>query len=492
LKITPLDKLRKVGPNIKSPFEKLGNIQFSSWVNEVLPDALWSALIITHLPRVKAIAAFRTILLLLRENAELFKEGMLVHSQFAKMSNDLFDSLFKELCLDSETREALSPLLLIESLPDKEKWQRLLGKQVAEDAGNRLANAVANCFNHQSQASTDCRWLRLLTLFAQDKMIVDPSMEEKLRLIQNYPNEGDMRSVRPSIRAMEMITRNIKTNDIPQYNEEFWDEFWLRTECIFPKNKNVDFKISTKILFEKSVKIDNEIARHFSDTMKTTKIDPRHDAAFGLVFYISHLLVLCSANPNGFTVFSRLALRTAVETYITLSYLSLKDDPTIWLQFRNYGNGQNKLSYLKNLNMNEEPDFIKKETLEEYLNEDMWQEYLDIKLGAWDGKDLRKMAIDAGEKDFYDRYYDVLSGYVHGNWMAIRHTIFGQCINPLHRFHRMPLPPRMFAEDAVPDLIKILNLALDRLSSLYPSFKSRLHSKDFAIPISPKATADGT
>jgi len=184
-----------------------------------------------------------------------------------------------------------------------------------------------------------------------------------------------------------------------------------------------------------------------------------------------------------------MALRAAVEAYITLSYLTKHDNETLWLQYRNYGNGQNRLTYLKSLKKRDYPDFISKETIELYINEDIWHEFLDIKLGAWDNKDLRKMAIECGTKDFYNKYYDALSGYTHGNWMAVRHTVFCQCCNPLHRFHRVPVPPRLFAEDTLPDMIKILNLSLDRLNTLYPTFKPRFHKTGYEAALAKSTEA---
>jgi hypothetical protein len=47
-------------------------------------------------------------------------------------------------------------------------------------------------------------------------------------------------------------------------------------------------------------------------------------------------------------------------------------------------------------------------------------------------------------------------------------------MNPLHRFHRVPVAPRFLSQDATPDLVKIANMALDRISALYPTFKKRL------------------
>ena len=144
------------------------------------------------------------------------------------------------------------------------------------------------------------------------------------------------------------------------------------------------------------------------------------------------------------------------------------------MQYRNYGAGQSKLTYLKNVSIDDLPSFTTKELLEQLASEDIWLEFQDIKLGAWADRNLRQMAEEASVKDVYDRYYDGLSAYVHGNWSAVRHAAYGDCLNPLHRFHRVPIPPRILSQDTVPDLVKITNMALDRISALYPTFKPRL------------------
>jgi Family of unknown function (DUF5677) len=162
-----------------------------------------------------------------------------------------------------------------------------------------------------------------------------------------------------------------------------------------------------------------------------------------------------------------------VEALIVLSFLAKKDDPTIWLQYRQYGAGQAKLAFLK-FNEQDAPAFVTKSLLEDLANYDRWMEFQDIKLGAWADKQLRKMAEEAGVKPLYDKYYDSLSGYVHSNWAAVSHAAFGLCLSPLHRFHRIPMPPRFFGEDSVPDLMKLINVALDRIAMLYPPFKARV------------------
>jgi hypothetical protein len=275
---------------------------------------------------------------------------------------------------------------------------------------------------------------------------------------------------------MEMMTRpGTSKNEIKSsWSDDFWAECWERTDC-FPSNPDENAKaLDGRALIDQVVDLEEELSAHFTSTVQMTDVDPKHDGAFGLTLYLVHLLFFCLKSSVGQTTQGRILLRSVVETYITLAFLVAKDDPTIWLQYRNYGAGQAKLSLLKMNEQDEVPSFISRELLEQLANEDVWHEHQDIKLGAWADKNLRKMAEEAGVKALYDRHYDALSGYAHANWIALSHSLFGVCLNPLHRFHRIPIPPRMFVDDELPDVIAICNLGLDQLASLYPPFKKRL------------------
>jgi hypothetical protein len=84
------------------------------------------------------------------------------------------------------------------------------------------------------------------------------------------------------------------------------------------------------------------------------------------------------------------------------------------------------------------------------------------------------MATEAGIKDFYDKHYDWSSSYVHGNWGAVRDTVFTVCLNPLHRFHRIPFIPKLDMPSVLTDTAKIINMMLDINNQLYPGFKMRI------------------
>lgn len=253
----------------------------------------------------------------------------------------------------------------------------------------------------------------------------------------------------------------------------FWEAGFKVSECI-PANPDEDGELIAHEEFLEAIqKVYEQLVEHYMATIKTTDVDARHECSFGLTFYIMHLTVLALKAQVGQTVQGRLVLRSVVETLIILIFLAKKDDPTIWLQYRNYGSGQAKLAFLK-YKENDAPSFVTKALLESLANADNWMEYQDIQLGAWADKNLRKMAEEAGAKTLYDKYYDALSAYAHGNWAAVGHSTFGICLNPLHRFHRIPLPPRFFIDDAAPDMIKLINVALDQITMLYPPFKARM------------------
>jgi hypothetical protein len=79
-------------------------------------------------------------------------------------------------------------------------------------------------------------------------------------------------------------------------------------------------------------------------------------------------------------------------------------------------------------------------------------------------------------KDSYDQHYTLLSTAIHAQWAGIREANFSQCVNPLHRYHRIPSLPRLSQENLIPEIAKLINQMLDDINHLYPQFKSRLRA----------------
>jgi hypothetical protein len=312
-------------------------------------------------------------------------------------------------------------------------------------------------------------------------------MHEIVEEFRLYPDYGDQRKVRPSIRAFEVGLRMVQEgSDVPQevppalapkvphaWNGEFWRECLAKTPCsptVPPPTPPVDADAYLREFFE----VYRSLCEHCLLTSESTDIDARHDSTFGITLFAINLAIGAGRGNVHRRAEGRLILRTIVEAYLTLKYLEKKDDSTIWLQYRNYGVGQSKLALLKNLRAEQLPDFVYLEDLLRYANEDIWQEFMPINLKSWAERNLRKMAAEAGVKETYDKYYDWSSGYVHGHWGAIRDSVFAVCLNPLHRYHRIPFVPRLDMPSVLPDAARMINLMIDIVNHLYPTFKRRI------------------
>lgn len=488
--LTMLDALKRDKNTVQSPFKRLGGNIFSptSWLDDCLPNLLWAAVVISEVERDTALEIFRGVVRATIDHVAKHDELFVTHNYLAIASNEEFDAMMAPV-LGSEALKKVMPALLFSTwLPDREHWARHFEPMEENVAAGILMAAVGRAHFHQSQEATDLRWLKMLSLiFAQKRMQFDQSFQKQLEEIAYYPNEGDMRAVRPTIRAMEMGTRTIEFGaeemaaswpkdraPLSKYDPEpFWKEMQEKTSCLVP-SKFEQAEVGASDTRKELHKINGLLLGHFHKSAHTTKADARHEGAFGIALYAFHLALVAAATPTNSLAEGRIILRTVLELVITLHYLTIKDDATIWLQYRKYGQGQSKLAFLKNVREEEIPGFIDLEQLEEFANEDRWMELEDIELGHWANLNLRKMSEEAGLKDLYDKFYDWSSGYVHGQWASARSTVFINCLNPLHRFHRIPGPFGQQFPSILVDVSKLLNRMLDDINRLYPAFKPRI------------------
>lgn len=143
---------------------------------------------------------------------------------------------------------------------------------------------------------------------------------------------------------------------------------------------------------------------------------------------------------------AQIILRTMMESYIYLAYLLQENKHELFLEFKKYGIGQDKLYKLHLIRLLEEGKIKKTKELINFIesqsDDEIWDEMISIKLKSFD--DLRKIAEKVGLRDKYALEYQPYSVVSHGQWPALRRYYLQRCKNPLHRFHfipRMELPP---------------------------------------------------
>ncbi|HEX8966209.1 MAG TPA: DUF5677 domain-containing protein, partial [Patescibacteria group bacterium] len=143
-------------------------------------------------------------------------------------------------------------------------------------------------------------------------------------------------------------------------------------------------------------------------------------------------------------------------------------NPDLWYTFVSHGMGQAKLVVQRTEEEKRSPKYLDQKNLGQIANDDVWVEFLTVNIGSWDDSDLRKRAIEVGLKDKYDDYYTWPSSYTHGQWGAIRETVYEKCGNPLHRFHRIPLLHSLNLEEAREDMYLLLDEILNEINKVYP------------------------
>jgi hypothetical protein len=139
-------------------------------------------------------------------------------------------------------------------------------------------------------------------------------------------------------------------------------------------------------------------------------------------------------------------LRCMADVYITFCWIVI-DKQSRARQFIEYGLGQEKLAiekYRESLSKEPTPDPEAVEFIEfrsQMLEAERASFMIPINLGAWSELNLRDMAIEAGEKDFYDLVFVQFSSAVHSTWQHIWRFNLLPCTNPLHMGHRLPFDP---------------------------------------------------
>lgn len=465
---TALQDHKKVGKQLQSGFAVVADkVTFSSWSNERLPDMIWAAIIRVIDDQDYAIEEFRRILSFIGEHDEKDQFSDISLTGISKLPEALREQFIGFILENKTTASALVVLLLFDNLPARETWVNLLPNQ--EPDISILMNAVGFNLPHQSQEATDCRWLKLMAQVISGKFHVPREMAEEWF---GYPYEGDLRKIRPSIRASEMAENPLVEKDLTWPNA-FWDEAWRNSPCLaLMEEKESTIAEASSVSRTDITSLFNEIESHWSDTHSTTAIDARHDAVFGIAFYVVKVLDEMLGIGIGTGILGRLGLRTILEAHISLKYLLHKDDPELWKKWRAYGAGQAKLNALRFDELMDPPKHINQSTIEAIACEDLWEEFLNIELGSWSGLDLRKISEKAGVKDAYDAHYSWTSGYSHGTWGPVRESCFETCGNPLHRLHRYPKQQSL--PDTISDACLLVNSILDDLDISYPGFSHRI------------------
>lgn len=320
-----------------------------------------------------------------------------------------------------------------------------------------LKNSLLRLFKAKDHYCSYIRMMPLKRMLKHQKLFFPPDIDI-VKLLPKYPDqltEDERNKVeafsRPSV---NMFLQGMGNQDYSHIDYNWCSYFWnhnfeisvceeftySQEELIGKEERNLLDKIPAEC--DKIVEhIDAYIAL-LTSQYKYNIYDPSKDEIIlGLFARLSRLTKLVLSSISLWTVdIARIFLRCITDTSITLVFLINENDDKLFEAFINYGLGKEKLLLLHLQDEYKESQGPSGEVFEEIQEQlgGFAVEMIDIELGAWSKVDTRKMAFKIGFEDLYRLVYDPTSADVHGNWTSVRNINLKRCINPLHRFHRLP------------------------------------------------------
>jgi len=313
------------------------------------------------------------------------------------------------------------------------------------------------------------------------------------RLLPNYPgkcNEDEKYYVQSQVRNMMHLF--FLRDEI--YLERRWPKyFWNRNLKLVPCiPHSIELKKETSLsednikqlyeLLERNSQIAIDYLKEISFQHKYDLYNTEHDEILlGLFSRLTRLYVLIIMNPP---LWSRdiagILLRCLADTAIIFAYLTKRGTEDEFRVFKAYGEGKEKLLMLHLQDTYPEKKSIEGKNSEEIAEEMEWgftPELIDIELSDWTNKSTRELALAIGFGEIYRLVYDPTSSEIHGTWISLKKSNLARCIQPLHRFHRMPqyIEPPLFVNtlDAVQNIyLKCLEIGNKHIS--FPEMKSKL------------------
>lgn len=471
---TSITDHRRVGKRLIPPLAGMPNMTPLPWLPDIFPDMLWLCSLITadlDEGMLAANATLRRVDDAVREtegdllpkvvDGRLTRLELVPDAARTQVLNQLEAESAYEIAVPEGFAHALG---MYPDAPGSwliEPWLRRGLRIDWEHAERYLTDVITTCHHGQGRAPTRAKFIALARHAAAHRLsVADP---EIIRLFPKYPNdlEDEERArVEATTRAMFMATLLADDRDDPlsaETDRAKWARtFWRSNWHIFPcRSHQEDDDAPTGVDSLQVIAFDyreQAIALHerFLSVAKATDPDlydpDRYEVLTGIVGAGIRSIDAAATSPVFWSGEHGLGLiRSLVESLIVVRWLIRRDDSSMYRRFKDYGRGHLKL--LK-LNIEEYIDSIDDPPsdlrryaahLDAEVNAEVWEEWQEVDLGgSFSGIDLRRMALDVGMDNDYRFVFAPTSAAMHREWTVLDRYALNRCLNPLHRWHRIP------------------------------------------------------
>jgi len=380
------------------------------------------------------------------------------------------------------------------------------------EALESIKNAMRNRIDRTSKPAMECQVLAWVLECKSGKVRFPVGMDiPDPNLISEYPDTEESKKMAALVRASigAFFSMREPKSDWVAY---FWRHSYNISACEYPAedtSSTVSEGEDFRQILEIGAQFHLEGEAELQALWNRTKIDPYAPTQVNVIAgLLSRNLQFTSdivQNPYLWRMpTGAILIRCMVETQIRLQWLIKCGEDKDYKEYVEFGLGQEKLllEHYKRISQDDRPDrqmiLDDIERREEWINAQLYTFLLPVDIGGGThGKDLRKLAEEAGLLDMHRLVYSPLSSYAHGHWNAVARLNLSPCVNPLHGVHYLPaLPQRPIsfscpidAVDFYADCFKLASKKLtgqqgesqaasSYLANIAPAFKNLLGQAD--------------
>ncbi len=284
---------------------------------------------------------------------------------------------------------------------------------------------------------------------------------EELSPILDYPDSEASQKVASMTRATVVAigggarSEFRKPSDWPQ---RFWRHGYTISTCVLPDRMplttgegsehelgDTNFQKLLTICQRYAEDLGNEVEHYWGASTPDIANPRRGEVLAGIVSREVRLASMIVGVPQLWSAdILRILSRCQVESHVNLVWLIARANPDDFAAFVEYGLGQEKL-FVEHLSSKVESrgtsipggsEFV--ERMRTWVQGQIMSEFLPVNVGDWTDKSVRDRASEVGLDDDYQLGYAPHSSGLHGTWNVLAQTHLQHCLNPLHRFHRVP------------------------------------------------------
>ena len=470
---TPLSKHRQQGKVLNSPFGGLPNMRAVPWLRDQFPDYLW---VCWHLAdeidrgRSTVVATMNLVNEVLDE---VLGDSAADRAVFdgSLTSWESLPPQTREAILDALTDRGVHDLVIPDTFAQAlgmypgapgswlaERWRARDGFRVDPEVAERaLAPVIVASMSGRDTVGTQTKMLNFRALLIAEKIKFSFEIET-VHLLTRWPDEltDDERArvesfVRASFGATSVMVLDEEGSRRLAWARTFWRSNWRLYPCRVADEGGDDFDQESMMLkvteFVNRANDQWEAFEAAAIAADPDLYDPdRFEVLTGLTARSLRISSSAIHSPAEWTLeHSSASIRALIETLITVTWLTAREDPVMYSRFKDYGRGRLKLLKLHWEEFADSVDDVPAavqghiDDLDRMVNQDIDEEFQNIDLGgSFSGLDTRKMAIEVGLDREYRLGFAPSSSDAHGEWGHLDRYVLTRCVNPIHRWHRVP------------------------------------------------------